>query len=65
MFLVSCGSKTDTAGNSGTTDSYAASGVLTYSATLEPDTTYTWKVVASDGTARAESGTATFTTGGN
>jgi len=66
MFLVSCGKNTDTSSTGGTsTDSYGVSGLVTYSATLDADTTYNWKVIASDGSATAESGVATFTTGGN
>ncbi len=38
--------------------------VRTYSAVLEPDTPYTWKVIASDGVLTSESETGAFTTGG-
>ena len=62
VFLASCGKKTDTAGTVGS-EGYGVSGVVTYTATLEPDTPYRWKVIASDGTAETESGTAGFTTG--
>ncbi len=63
MFLVSCGkSTTDTSSNNGT-DNFAAPGIQTYPATLDANTSYTWKVIASDGQDSSSSDVASFTTG--